>query len=1491
VEAVPQSSAMDPKGNMTTTLLLNFELPALGVSAQISWTVRPSRQSHILDCMDEMVQVIQQEFADDLASVDREGSTRTMEHFRSKAMKDIDEWQNKLKMAEEWKTKVDRAGNQMNRMRNDYYKELSHLREQIHQKQHCEKTGQEYTPVVFNSFDPGSYSLEETHEELKEELKKEKKKHDSELKEVEKKYNSRINMLHDQLATTKMILSRKEKLLDQVQQQVAEKQKAQETTAPAQATVDPSSSPPAHGATTASVASGELAATPVSEPQPLATDPVPEGEAPAARTSYNKRQTKSVSGAKGFGPDMKAKIGKLQQKAKHAANLADVGDHSPVPAAPPQVMEEFRKHLCSKFGSLDEAQTHLSLLYKIDEEIGYASFEKLLVELTFKGDPEKAFHCFSQGKSYVTVEIIFKRLNGEATGDKHSEDGASDSDRDSFVSGDDNQGRFSHQSRRRGSVTVKKVGNAVKMLGLGGKKKKVDQNTLTNVTLASGTEAAWSSQGPGEGSMRETQETGTDALPFEAAFPKVKRISRACQSFVDGRMLDQAEKFLDKVAEDNWNMLAGIDYSDSDEDGDQGKDRPSLHTNATEGGPDAGAGGSDAGDLLADVTKTAGEDKSGGSRSASKRASAELQGGGAQTDSKGLESNTDGSWAEPVTSVACGTDVAIMPSVRKRPDAKATASHRGDTRDVEIQCLMTRVVLLSPLEKWLPSDTDPHEAQLQQILDMAWEIEERLPQMRTRAQKLAVEAKGSSEKEKALVEQLQKLGLSDSGMQAGALGKVAGLGADTKGKAKAAVQQQESLAGMLNRHGIKAGTTSAASVAENAARAAAEVGRENTTFTPEPVGRHTFGSGDVSKRSRRVSANGRPLPSAAAARQAAAGPPPGSASGARPGNSQPRVLVPDGGGLSDSDDEAPHWAKGMPAQNAKPVNAMDSMRTIESKARRRSLEKADSGGKESGSVERSPRHVGHARTVGELPDLAPGWSGLVPEPSFSPRGVPIEREATEAVADPQPRAPSQNGGSSTSRRYLRGTSVKFDRTAAEDALNNDRDSFFERGTGSARDSQPFERASFDGERQTNTTQRDSFVRATFDFDCESNASKQDHGTSGSKSGRRANRLASRQSSHLSHPDDESDYNSSEEGFANEADLYDNVLADVGDKEADFPERRSRGTGSRLPDVGSRQGSRPSRDPLPQVPGASSAVGTIGQTSPSSSSGAGARSQMMSLPDEAGMAMRTSNPHKTCPPKPNMLDLRKAHVQKGGVIRGPATAGSTVSEERNTVGSAAGDATEESSGRGTWNRQRHLQRKGSTEDKDTGSTTHGERRTVGTTPRAQRKQTECSDETANSVESGRRPSSARGVAAAVAAAKLSVSSPRPTTPGMGTAGGGSGRNSASGACGAESPHPRRAHNLQPLEHDRTSSKSAAPFSSEPSTPVVVPTDRGHQKSNGGFTGSVAASAAARSLALVGNTGGEAPAASHGPVLVPTAPSGPKAASPAPRKVVTKKLRQP
>lgn len=360
------------------------------------------------------------------------------------------------------------------------------------------------------------------------------------------------------------------------------------------------------------------------------------------------------------------------------------------------------------------------------------------------------------------------------------------------------------------------------------------------------------------------------------------------------------------------------------------------------------------------------------------------------------------------------------------------------------------------------------------------------------------------------------------------------------------------------------------------------------------------------------------------------------------------------------------------------------------------------------------------------------------------------------------------------------------------------------------------------------------------------------------------------------------------------------------------------------------------------------------STPSSSSGAAAHSQMMSLPDEAGMPMRMSQPTRTAPPKPNMLDLRKTPMQKGGVIRGPAGAGPHDMGERSTMGSrGAADVSEFGSERNTYgSRPRTRQRKNSVED--TGRNTPGERRTIGSaigSARAQRKASECSDDTTNSLESGgpRRPSSPKTAAAAAAAARLdTINSSRPMSPLSPNSSGAGASSSGIGGGQELSPHAqRRARDLQPLELDRSTPKphlspggsegaafggdrpirttqrksttgaNLQPLDHDRSTPkpgaasssdggAMTATNSGdsrqhqHRKSNAGFSGSVAAAfapvtnAAAKGLALLGTNGGDA-SGSHGGAsssIVPTPPpAGAKAGqpSPAPRKVVTKKLR--
>ncbi|CAK0884441.1 unnamed protein product [Prorocentrum cordatum] len=117
-------------------------------------------------------------------------------------------------MAEEWKRKADKAAAMLNKMREDYFKELMHLREQVYRKGKASEVGEQFHPDYAVHFNPSEYSVDVEVQRLVsiKEIMLEQE-YDARLGEVEVGYMSRIRDLKDQVFSARFLQRRNHELL------------------------------------------------------------------------------------------------------------------------------------------------------------------------------------------------------------------------------------------------------------------------------------------------------------------------------------------------------------------------------------------------------------------------------------------------------------------------------------------------------------------------------------------------------------------------------------------------------------------------------------------------------------------------------------------------------------------------------------------------------------------------------------------------------------------------------------------------------------------------------------------------------------------------------------------------------------------------------------------------------------------------------------------------------------------------------------------------------------------------------------------------------------------------------------------------------------------------------------------------------------------------------------------------------------------------------
>lgn len=539
-------------GKISTLLIMQFEMPALQLQTQATFAVKASRQESIFDGVNDLVHSLVDHFKADFVGLDREGSSRRLDVWRKQAMAEFDEWQSRMKMVDDWKSKVNRASQQMNRMRDAYYREIFHLREQVYQKNKADQKGEQFQPTYALHFDPSEYTMEnEVQKLVTEKTAAMQQELETKVSAIEFKSKARLEALTNQLQTANMILTRKQQLVEKLMVK--------------------------HGYNGEAQVQEELGPVHVSEKNVLA--------------KIQKMTDRAV---------------KQAQESRLAASVDSRAE-----------AKQWLAFLERKYGSLKEAKITIGLKRSIDESVGLQDFRNMHDELGYVCTNAKAaFLQLSGGAGLVPLSDLLELPQPVATaivrkpqhrrtsapsafaGTKalraieESEDdtmrpapallkpfGAmaslldegSDSDRSQASSSSFGSECSGHSSlstsskiseqkprplKRQQSISMpgKAQVKSKPNFSRGRKCKTVEQGTMTdNIQV----------------------EQGTDAMPYEAAFPKIQKVSRAVQSKIDGRMLDKAMDFFDREAENNWNSITNcmVD-SESDHEFDRMRKLP-----------------------------------------------------------------------------------------------------------------------------------------------------------------------------------------------------------------------------------------------------------------------------------------------------------------------------------------------------------------------------------------------------------------------------------------------------------------------------------------------------------------------------------------------------------------------------------------------------------------------------------------------------------------------------------------------------------------------------------------------------------------------------------------------------------------------------------------------------------------------------------------------------------------------------------------------------
>lgn len=194
-------------------LIVQVELPALGVHTLLKFGVRRASVERIMGALKDLFEGFAEDLGDELLLHDAQGTELKWKSLQHAATEQLAAWEAKLSEAQEAKSKGERAVHHMKGMREAYLKELTHCREQLFQKDRAEEQHQLFTPALVKHFNPAQYLVDdEMSEVLKQKIIALEGEHQSELAEL----RGRLAALAERLTVKEMHLSAKDKLLEQL---------------------------------------------------------------------------------------------------------------------------------------------------------------------------------------------------------------------------------------------------------------------------------------------------------------------------------------------------------------------------------------------------------------------------------------------------------------------------------------------------------------------------------------------------------------------------------------------------------------------------------------------------------------------------------------------------------------------------------------------------------------------------------------------------------------------------------------------------------------------------------------------------------------------------------------------------------------------------------------------------------------------------------------------------------------------------------------------------------------------------------------------------------------------------------------------------------------------------------------------------------------------------------------------------------------------------
>lgn len=234
---------------LDTDLLFAIEVPAVETKWRLRFCTGANADLNgIVNYLDAFVQGVVNELPTNAVFLAPNQSEVDLHRFRQAALSRLRLWESKVDAASEAKLRGEKAIAHMASMREAYFKELNHLREQLYRKNKAEEKGQVYRPEDVIHFDPTMFTVDcATKKLLHDTVQLVKHEYEIKLENL----MAHIESTNEKLRTTKLHLTVKEKLLKHLRAKLSSKDGSGQSTEQMTAMLDEilDWSPPKKGTT------------------------------------------------------------------------------------------------------------------------------------------------------------------------------------------------------------------------------------------------------------------------------------------------------------------------------------------------------------------------------------------------------------------------------------------------------------------------------------------------------------------------------------------------------------------------------------------------------------------------------------------------------------------------------------------------------------------------------------------------------------------------------------------------------------------------------------------------------------------------------------------------------------------------------------------------------------------------------------------------------------------------------------------------------------------------------------------------------------------------------------------------------------------------------------------------------------------------------------------------------------------------------------------